>query len=203
MFPLLKGVLLTAGMVMPIGPQNIELIRAGVLKEHVFIMATVFVFCDIVLILAGAAGLSSIIGINAKLASIANYMTAGMCYYFGYQNIKNMFLAELTLVERQSQSKQDIFYKGIFLSFFNPLVVLQNVVLVGGASSQYILWSRVWFILGSIIVSVVWFYGMAYFAYSLVGTMLKTRETRVYSVINGCGAFCLIIIGTYCLLTAL
>jgi L-lysine exporter family protein LysE/ArgO len=197
MFPLLKGACLTAGLIISLGPQNIELIRLGLLKQQVFMMATIFIFCDIILITMGAAGIGSIISVNPRLVTITNYISSIILYYLGYKNFKNLNVIASTQLEKSSQTtdiiNKNIIYKGLILSFFNPLVIIETIVLVGGTSAQYPLPLRICFITGSIIVSIMWFYGVAYFTSRLSKVLLTPQTQRI---VNGCAGTFLIIMAT-------
>jgi L-lysine exporter family protein LysE/ArgO len=50
------------------------------------------------------------------------------------------------------------------LTFLNPYVYLDTVVLVGGVAAQYDLTPRTYFILGVIFASCTWFYSLALFS---------------------------------------
>lgn len=56
MSPLYSGFLLCIGLIVSIGPQNAEILRIGTLGRPTFLLASVFVLCDAILVTPGAWG---------------------------------------------------------------------------------------------------------------------------------------------------
>lgn len=194
--PLLKGACLTAGLITSFGPQNMELMRLGLLKQQVFVMATIFILCDIVLVIVGAGGLGSVFADKLQFVIIANYTSAGILYYLGYKNFRNLNVIVPIPFKQSVQAvvmNKHLIYRGLILSFLNPLVVLETVVLVGGTSAQYPLQLRLFFITGSMLVSIMWFYGFSYFISRLAVTLLKPLAQRL---VNVCAGMVLIVMAT-------
>ena len=162
MMPFLKGASLTAGLIISLGPQNIELMRLGLLKQKAFVMASVFILCDIVLVICGATGVGNLISSQKELVTFAKYVAVLMLYYLALQAFMRMRKpVHLAFGNKPvTLSLAQMIRRGLILSFFNPLVILETLVLVGSTSAQYPWDLRIYFIFGSLFTSFVWFYSM-------------------------------------------
>jgi L-lysine exporter family protein LysE/ArgO len=159
----IKGASITAGLITSLGPQNIEIIRLGLLRQKAVVMASVFILCDIILVLMGALGIGELIASHKWLLLAGNYIAVVMLYYLAYQAIRRMYKPLRITINHSFDNKHLLktIKRGLFLSFFNPLVLLETVIVVGGASAQYPLAQRMYFIGGAISASFVWFYSLA------------------------------------------
>lgn len=181
----LQGASITAALITSLGPQNIEIIRLGLLKQNTLVMASIFILCDVILVIIGAAGIGSWITSQKELLIAAKYITAIMLYYLAYQAIRRMSNPVDILLTHSSDSNRLIktIQRGLFLSFFNPLVVLETVILVGSASAQYPMDRRIYFILGSLSASFFWFYSMAFCTTKISSLFLLPKRRRI---LDGC-----------------
>ena len=67
MQPFISGLMLCAGLIIAIGPQNIELLRVGLLQQkNALLLASIYVFCDLLLIFLGTLGVSQLIPMHYK-----------------------------------------------------------------------------------------------------------------------------------------
>ena len=71
------------------------------------------------------------------------------------------------------------------LSLLNPHVYLDTVVLIGGLSAQYAGLARVWFAVGAMSASLVWFFALAYGAALLVPLFRRPATWRVLDTLIG------------------
>ena len=69
------------------------------------------------------------------------------------------------------------------LTFLNPLVYLDTVLLIGGLSGQYDGSARIAFGTGAIVASFVWFFGLGYGARLLAPIFAKPVAWRVLDLL--------------------
>lgn len=69
------------------------------------------------------------------------------------------------------------------LTFLNPHVYLDTVVLIGGLSARYASTGSVAFGIGAAMASTVWFYGLAYGARLLAPLFARPQAWRVLDII--------------------
>ncbi|NED60891.1 LysE family transporter, partial [Streptomyces sp. SID10244] len=67
----IAGLLTGAGLIIAIGPQNVFVIRQGVARAHVIPVVAVCAISDVVLILAGVAGLGALVSAHPAVVTIA------------------------------------------------------------------------------------------------------------------------------------
>lgn len=159
----LKGASITAGLITSLGPQNLEIIRLGLLQQKTIMMASVFILCDMILVLMGTMGVGQLIASHKWLFLAGNYIAAIMLYYLAYQAMRRMYSPVEIVIKHSFDNKRLLktIKRGLFLSLFNPLVLLETIIVVGSASSQYPMDQRIYFVGGSISISFVWFYSLA------------------------------------------
>ena len=168
LIPALEGFALGGGLIIAIGAQNAYLIRQGIRGERVFFIATLCFLSDTLLIVIGAAGIGSVIASDQVLR---NYSAWGGALFLSVYGAKSAMatLNPKTFIRRKPisanlQGLWKITLTTLALTFLNPHVYLDTVVLVGGVSAQYDEMPRTYFTLGAILASCTWFYGLAMFS---------------------------------------
>ncbi|MDX1738168.1 MAG: LysE family transporter, partial [Alphaproteobacteria bacterium] len=71
------------------------------------------------------------------------------------------------------------------LTWLNPHVYLDTVVMMGSIAGQYETEPRIYFALGGMIASMVWFYGLGYGAAKLAPIFAKPRSWQILDFIIG------------------
>jgi L-lysine exporter family protein LysE/ArgO len=168
LIPAFKGFALGGGLIIAIGAQNAYLIRQGIRGERVFFIATLCFLSDVLLIVVGAAGIGSMI---ASDQLIQNYSAWGGAFFLSVYGARS---ALAVLNPKPSVHFESGFAnpRGVWkitlttlaLTFLNPHVYLDTVVLLGGVAAQYDEIPRTYFTLGAILASCSWFYCLAVFS---------------------------------------
>ncbi len=160
----LEGFALGGGLIIAIGAQNAYVIRQGVRGERVFYIATLCFLSDALLIVIGAAGVGAVIASDDLLRTVAAW---GGAFFLGVYGIKSAYAVfnpepmELSDGVDGGQGIWKITLTTLALTYLNPHVYLDTVVLVGGVAAQYGFGERLFFTSGAIIASCCWFYGLA------------------------------------------
>jgi hypothetical protein len=81
--PALKGFGLGAGLIIAIGAQNAYVLRQGIRREHVLLIATICFLCDATLISIGAAGFGYLVSGVPSLERIAAWGGAAFLAAYG------------------------------------------------------------------------------------------------------------------------
>jgi len=71
-------------------------------------------------------------------------------------------------------------------SLLNPHAYLDTVVIIGSVGAKYPLGERLWFGMGALLASTIWFFGLAYGARWLAPLFQRPVTWRVLDVIIGC-----------------
>lgn len=177
--PLIDGFLLSIGLIIAIGSQNLFVLKQGLTKNHVFAAVFTCTVCDFILICLGAMGLGSFFVHHEWLSEFAVWGGAIFLSYYGLKCWINIIKGNLT-IQNVSENSSTSSLKAVILaalgfSFLNPHAFLDTIVLIGGISSQFELLSdRLLFSLGAGIASALWFFSLG-FASRLLRPLFQKR----------------------------
>ncbi len=186
---LLQGFGLGASLIIAIGAQNAFVLRQGLKRKYVFLTASICTLCDIILIALGIAGLGTLISTNPMLTQIATWGGAIFLFYYGFRSFRsalktNTLEAESTTL--QPLRVRDTVVTLLAISLLNPHVYLDTVVLVGSIGAHYPANQRLFFALGAMSASFIWFFGLAYGAAWLTPLFRKPIAWRILDALVGC-----------------
>jgi len=180
------GLFAGLGLIVAIGAQNAFVIRQGLMRRHVFAVATVCFLCDAVLIAVGVAGLGALIAANRWLTAAAAWGGAAFLVAFGLRAAWNALrsdhqgfaAAEAEAEGRAGQGRRAAVAAALAFSLLNPHVYLDTVVLLGGIGAQYPAGPRLAFLAGGVTGSLLWFYAIGYGAMIFTPLFRKPIATR-------------------------
>ena len=134
-----NGLLIAAGLIMVIGAQNAYVLQQGLLKNHVFTLCTICFAADAMLIIAGVAGLGGYIARYPLILKTAAFLGAGILLFYAHKSLRAAFRAEaLTAPAGAGQTARGPAVATLLaLTFLNPHVYLDTVLLIGSVSAQY------------------------------------------------------------------
>lgn len=179
-----EGFLLGASLIVAIGAQNAFVLRQGLQRRHVFAVATVCALSDIVLIALGVAGLSALIQQRPALLTAVTAAGAVFLAVYGALSFRRAFHVEsLRAAGDITASLAATLATCLALTFLNPHVYLDTVVLIGALSARHRGAGAVAFGAGAAVSSVVWFYGLAYGARLLAPLFARPMAWRVLDVL--------------------
>ena len=179
---LLTGFFLGLSLIVAIGAQNAFVIRQGILREHVFFIALFCSVADSLLIIIGITGISyffnDFINVNSKL--IFGIASLWLLMY-GILRLKSAFRSNSSIISNEQEPKSLISAISIIsvLTFANPHVYLDTMILIGSISQQFQGLNRAYFAFGGCSASFVWFFAIAYVAKLLTPIMQKPRHWRI------------------------
>lgn len=155
--PFIRGLSMTAGMIISLGPQNSFLIKHGLFKNPKTLhIAAIFIVIDIILITIGALGVGSIISQSFYLRIGMTIFAASFFIYYGIASLLSSRQGKVATDEPKLD--RNIYLTAVILSVANPAVLLDTIVIVGGLASRYqTITDRVFFSIGAITASTVWF----------------------------------------------
>ncbi|MBS4223908.1 LysE/ArgO family amino acid transporter [Lederbergia citrea] len=169
---LLHGLILGFGLILPLGAQNVFVFNQGV-SQRTFIRTVPVILtasiCDTILILLAVLGVSLIVLTFAWL-ELALY-TIGFFFlvYIGWTLWKSKPNEMNHEIERFSAKKQILF--ALSVSLLNPHAILDTIGVIGTNSLNYADNERWIFTLSTILVSWLWFFGLA-----LVGRLIGKKN---------------------------
>ena len=178
----LSGFILGFSLILAIGAQNSFVLRQGLMGRHVFIVALFCSLSDALLISIGVAGISIFLNNYIDLVSdwlfgISAIWLAG----YGLLRLRDAVIGKSVLIAENS-SVNGLVSTLSFLSvltFANPHVYLDTVVLIGSVSQQFPDNTRLAYVLGASIASFVFFFSLAYGAKFLSPIMQRPIAWRL------------------------
>jgi L-lysine exporter family protein LysE/ArgO len=177
--PVLFGFATSLSLIVAIGAQNALVLRQGIRNEHVLPVVILCALSDLVLILAGVAGVGALVTAHPQLLTVARY--GGAVFLVGYGLLaarRALRPTTLTPSDAGPASLKSVLLTCLALTFLNPHVYLDTVVLLGTLASQQ--GDARWrFGAGAAAASLVWFFGLGFGARRLAGLFAKPSTWRV------------------------
>jgi len=169
-------------LIIAIGAQNSFVLRQGIIGKHVFHVALFCALSDALLITFGVAGISFLLN---------NFVTQTLDWLFGFAAIwlfgygiirlKAFFTKDLSMEIEKSLSKNLLSTLSVafVLTFANPHVYLDTMILIGTISQQFSNENKFFYTLGASMASFVFFFSLAYGAKLLAPLMKKPASWRI------------------------
>jgi len=186
----LEGFALSIGLILALGPQNVFVMRQGLMRSHVFAVCLACSLFDALLITAGVLGVGSILaGIEGAEFTIAIGASIFLISY-GLLRIKSAMspVGMATEGEGESDLAPTIAAAAAF-TFLNPHVYVDTLLLIGGTSSRYLGDERVAFGIGAATASFVFFFSLGYGARSLSEVLNKPKAWKYIDLSIACIMF--------------
>lgn len=173
------GFFLSLSLILAIGAQNAFVLRQGLRRLHVFWVCLTCATCDAVLIAAGVAGFGALAEAVPWFEPLMRYGGATFLIWYGWQNARSAWKggAVLDVAGENTQSLRAAILTVLALTWLNPHVYLDTVVLIGSISSQYP--DRLIFGIGAVLASFVFFFSLGYGARLLAPLFANPRAWQV------------------------
>lgn len=182
-----QGMGIGAGLIIAIGAQNAFVLSQGIKKQHHLLIATICSLSDMLLICIGTAGVGTIISQNPVLQKAASWGGALFLLIFGLQRLRScVFPVSLGRSKEQVNSLKKVVLTTLALTFLNPHVYIDTVLLLGGIAGQYDQQGKVLFASGASTASVLWFFSLAFCGKALSPLFEKEICWRVLDFIIFC-----------------
>ena len=159
----ISGFLISISLILALGPQNVFVMRQGLLRSHVFAACLVCSISDALLIGAGVLGVGLFL---SEMAELAIWMSIGASIFlilYGCLRIKSALNPKgLEVSDDESQDLWPTILAGLAFTYLNPHVYVDTLLLIGGASSNYAGDDKLMFGIGAATASFVFFFSLGY-----------------------------------------
>jgi len=164
-----QGFGLGFSLIMAIGAQNAFVLRTGLDGRHVFIICLFCAVSDAALIALGVGGVGAFLGRWEGLEFWLYLIAAIWLIVYGGLRLREAFRggAVLSLEDTASKSLWPALSMIAGLTWLNPHVYLDTIVLLGGISAPLPVMQKWSFGLGATLSSFVFFFGLGYGAKAL------------------------------------
>lgn len=181
------GFFLGFSLIMAIGAQNLFVIRQGIIGKHILFVVLFCAISDAILISIGVAGISFLFkGFINSISKILYVLSAIWLFIYGFIRLISAIKCNYNLLI-ENNSSQSLF-KTIsiisFLTFANPHVYLDTVVLIGSISLQFFGTDRFIFALGCILASFTFFFTIGYGSRLIQPVMKRNLSWQILDIIT-------------------
>lgn len=186
--PFVEGCGTGAGLIIAIGAQNAFVLKQGILKNYVFITVLICAFIDAFLISIGVGGFGTLLTTNKWLLAFARWGGALFLFYYGLRSFRAVFKTESLKFDATPERPDLKMTVGtvLALSLLNPHVYLDTVVLLGSIGAQFPASERIFFALGAMLASFVWFFTLGYGARYLSPLFQRPLSWKILDFLIGC-----------------
>jgi L-lysine exporter family protein LysE/ArgO len=180
---LLTGFFVGASLIIAIGAQNAFILRQGLMRQHVFVLCLICALSDAFLIVLGVGGFGAIISSKPLLLTITKWGGAAFLLAYAFLAFRRAFNTQvLNAGAPDPISLTSAIATCLALTFLNPHVYLDTVILLGGVSVQFGEENRFAFGAGAVVASFVWFFALGYGARLLDPIFAKPVSWRVLDI---------------------
>ena len=157
MFALLSGLLTGFSLIIAIGAQNAFLIRQGLTRKYAGMIIVMASVGDAILISLGTLGLGALVTHIPIALEVIRWVGVAYLAWFALGALRKAFASEqLAVTLSESGSRKTVALTLLALTFLNPHVYIDTVLLLGSISSQFGA-DRWWFAIGAITANTIWF----------------------------------------------
>ena len=185
------GLLTGLSLIVAIGAQNAFVLRQGLRRAHVGAIVAVCILSDIALTLAGVSGIGAVVQ-HADWALVAvRWLGVAFLTWYGLSSAwrarRPSALAPSPANGNGNGTNADepglasTIRRAMALTWLNPHVYLDTVVLLGSIANSRGPVDRWWFAVGALLASTVWFLGLGFGA-RLAAPLLTTP--RAWQVLD-------------------
>jgi L-lysine exporter family protein LysE/ArgO len=175
------GFFLGISLILAIGPQNAFILRQGILGQHVLLVALFCAISDALLICVGIAGISFFLkNFIADFSNLLFGFSAIWLTGYGLIRLKTVFKSDSAIEIESSAPKGLMSTLSVLfiLTFANPHVYLDTMILIGSISQQFSGNHKIAFAIGASFASFVFFFSLAYGAKLLIPIMQSTNSWK-------------------------
>jgi L-lysine exporter family protein LysE/ArgO len=184
--PALFGLLTGLSLIIAIGAQNAFVLRVGIAGRN-RIIAPVVVICalsDAILIIAGVAGIGALIQRLPVVLIVIRVLGAGFLIVYGLLAARRVFRPQKLDVGTGTELRvATAALTALALTWLNPHVYLDTLILLGSIANQQGPSSRWWWAAGAILASILWFGTLGFAARLLRPFFARPRSWQILDAI--------------------
>ena len=183
---LVTGALTGLSLIVVIGAQNAFVLRQGIRRSHVGVVVAICAVSDLALILAGVAGVGAVVDRAGWLIDVVTWLGVVFLVGYGIASIRRALRPQtLEASGRAEVTVRAVALQVLALTWLNPHVYLDTVVLLGSIAQSHGPTGRWWFGAGASIGSVVWFTALGFGATRLAPLLARPRAWQVLDLTIG------------------
>lgn len=173
----IQGFIIGSTLILAIGPQNLYVINQGLKKNFVLIVVLICSLSDSLLIVCGIYLSNNILSLNTSIITIMKLIGGIWLILYGINKIKNSRQHEIKSNEFNEASFTKVVLTTLAITYANPHVYLDTVILLGSISINFD--SKIFFGLGAICASFIFFFSLGYFS-NFLSQYIKSPKVWFY-----------------------
>ena len=177
------GLLTGLSLIVAIGAQNAFVLRQGLRRDRVGAVVLVCMLSDVVLIAAGVAGIGALVDRAGFVLDVVRWLGVVFLVWYGVGSLRRA--AHPGGLAAEGRGTQRVVTTAVLLTWLNPHVYLDTVLLLGSIANTHGPDGRWWFALGAGAASIVWFTGLGYGARLAAPLLARPAAWRVLDVLIG------------------
>lgn len=183
MLAAIPGFFAGLSLIIAIGAQNAFVLRQGLTRKHVALVVLICATSDVALIALGIAGLGAIISSLPWLLEVIRWFGVAYLAYFAFTAARSALKTQtLDASGTPSATRGKVLATALALTFLNPHVYLDTVILLGSIANQFA--DQRWlFGIGAMVASVTWFTALGFGAKAASRFMAKPVFWRILDTI--------------------
>ena len=188
----IQGFIIGSSLIIAIGPQNLYVINQGLKKNFIFIVILICSLSDSLLIVCGIYLSNNILSFNTSVITIMKFIGGIWLILYGINKIKNSRNHVINNKEFNEASFIKVIMTTLAITYANPHVYLDTVILLGSISINFD--SKLYFGLGAIFASFVFFFSLGYFSNFLTQYI---KSQKVWFYIDNVMGFLMLFYGSF------
>ena len=173
----IQGFIIGSSLIIAIGPQNLFVINQGLKKNFIFIVVLICSLSDSLLIVCGIYLSNNILSLNPSVITIMKLAGGIWLILYGINKIKNSRNHVINNKEFFEASFIKVVMTTLAITYANPHVYLDTVILLGSISINFD--NKLYFGLGAIFASFVFFFSLGYFS-NFLSQYIKSQKVWFY-----------------------
>ncbi|MDT9593343.1 LysE/ArgO family amino acid transporter [Nocardioides zeae] len=184
------GLLTGLSLIVAIGAQNAFVLRQGVLRRHVAPVVAVCATSDALLIVAGVAGVGTLLALAPTAIEVLRWGGVAFLTAYGVLALRRAarpgaLVGEGDGVRALGHGAVRTVATALALTWLNPHVYLDTVLMLGSIAQQEGPGLRWWFAGGAVAASVLWFSALGYGASRAHRLLARPATWRVLETVVG------------------
>lgn len=182
----IDGLLTGLSLIIAIGAQNAYVLRQGLRRVRVGAVVTVCTLSDFALIVAGVSGIGAVIHhAGWALVAVRWFGVAFLTWYGLSSAWRARRPSILTVSQQDPGSALATLRRTLALTWLNPHVYLDTVILLGSVANTHGPSGRWWFAVGAGTASALWFVGLGFGARLVAPLLATARAWQILDLLIG------------------
>lgn len=181
----LDGLLTGLSLIMAIGAQNAYVLRQGLRRSYVGPVVTTCTLSDYVLIIAGVSGIGVVVHYAGWALQAARWFGVAFLIWYGLSSAwrARRPASSLSAARGGADTGSSVLRRTVALTWLNPHVYLDTMVLLGSIANTQGPSGRWWFTVGACAASTLWFVTLGYGARLAAGLLATPRAWQVLDLL--------------------